>query len=248
MHSIGTTLILFFLAPFNWIVLLIIMGFIARAERFKKICFGSAIGLFLVFSNGWLLDWYASNWLPRPVRISSGISYSCGIVPGGFASPDEKGEGYFNSAADRFIEAVELFKKGVITHLLITGGNGKKDQRSFREAAWVKKQMVILGVPDSVIYTEDRSDNTADNAINAKTILDSVHLRSPYLLITSAVHMPRASLLFEKKGISIVDYPCNYDQGKAALSLASFWPSVSALSDWSYYLKETAGYWWVRLK
>ena len=152
-----------------------------------------------------------------PVVISTGIAYSCGIVPGGFASPDADENGYFNSTADRFIQAVKLYKLGEIKHILISGGNGKADKKNFREGAWVKGELTAMGIPDSVIFVEDRSNNTSDNAIYAKQILDSLQLKPPYLLITSAHHVPRASLLFKNAGIPTVAFPCNYIAGRGDL-------------------------------
>jgi uncharacterized SAM-binding protein YcdF (DUF218 family) len=247
MHPIITTFFLFLLSPFNWILLFIVLSFVIKKRRRKQICYFAAIIIFLVFSNGWLLNWYVSKWQPGPPDLPVGIDYSCGIVLGGFASPDEKGAGYFNTAADRFIQAVELYKKGIIKHLLISGGNGKLDDKHFQEGAWVKKQLGIMGVPDSVIIIEDRSVTTADNARYAGEILDSIGLKPPYVLITSALHMPRASMLFKGQGLAIIPFPCNYREGRGKLSFASFWPSPSVLSDWSFYTKETAGYLWYKL-
>jgi uncharacterized SAM-binding protein YcdF (DUF218 family) len=204
--------------------------------------------LFLVFSNQWLLDCYAKYWQPPPVAINKNVTYSCGIVPGGFASPDVDGNGYFNGSADRFIEAEKLYKLGTIRNILINGGNGKEMDKNFREGAYVKDQLVIMGIPDSVIFVEDESDNTADNARNAKRMLDSLQLKPPYLLITSAQHIPRASLLYKSAGMSVVEFPCTYIAGRNTFTLSSLLPTVSVLLTWDIYLKETAAYLFYKLK
>ena len=248
MHQLASSILTLLLSPFNWIIVLLLGGYFFRKPFLKKICKITALAIFLVFGNSFLLNWYASKWEPRPVVIPASNTYSCGIVPGGFASVDVDDNGYFNGAADRFIQALKLFKQGKITHILISGGNGKFDRKSFREGFWVKGELITMGVPDSVIFVEDRSNNTADNAFYAKQILDSAHLKPPFLLITSAYHMPRASLLFKNTGISTVPFPCNYMAGKERFTLFSLLPHFSVLDDWDSYLKEAAGYLWYKTK
>ena len=242
MHEIASSVLDFFLSPFNWIVILIIISFILRKPSSRKSFRIFALCIFIIFGNKWLLNSYAKNWQPAPVSLGNGIVYNCGIVPGGFASPDAEGNGYFNATSDRFIEVVKLFKLGKITHILISGGNGKADDKDFREGLWVKGELTEMGIPDSIIYIEDRSNNTADNAVFAKKILDSILLRQPYLLITSAVHMPRASLLFRNAGLPVTQFPCNYIDGRDVFSFSELIPKLSVLLDWNSYLKETAGY------
>ena len=248
MHHIASAFLSFLLSPFNWIVILIIAGYFFRKTSWRKICRLLALCIFILFSNQWLLDLYAKQWQPAPVIVPAGTSYSCGIVPGGFASPDADANGYFNSTADRFIQVVKLFKIGAIKHILISGGNGKIDEPGFREAAWVKQELVTLGVPDSVIFAEDRSDNTADNAVNSRRIFDSLHLPPPYLLITSAQHVPRAALLFRNAGIPVVAFPCSYVAGRGSFSASSLVPQAGILVTWDGYLKETMAYLWYKIK
>ena len=246
MHQLASSVLSFLLSPLIWIAMLIIAGFLFRKKSVKKICWVLALIIFLVFGNGWLLNWYARQYQPTPVTLAHGTTYSCGIIPGGFASPDIEGNGNFNSTADRFIQALKLFKQGHITHILVSGGNGKKELKIFREAAWVKEQFVIMGVPDSVIFVEDQSNNTAENVIHTKRILDSGHLPPPYLLISSAHHLPRAAVLYKKSGLAVVEYPCSYIAGRGISTIADLMPGIGTLQTWDIYLKETAGYLWYR--
>ena len=205
-----------------------------------------AVGIFLVFSNPVLVNWYADHWQPARKEIPAGKIYSCGIVAGGFASEDGQRKGYFNATADRFIQALKLYKQGTITHILVSGGNGKRDSKNFREGAWVENELLAMGVPDSAVLVEDRSNNTADNALNAKRIFDSTGLKPPYLLISSAHHLPRAMLLFKKMGVQTEPFPCNYIAGNSRISLSSFIPRPGVLYTWEFYFKETFGYAWYK--
>ena len=248
MHQLLSAILSFFLSPFNWMLLFLAFAFFSKKKNLKKSAFAGAVAIFFVFGNSWLLDEYAKMWQPKPVVIPEGVSYSCGLVPGGFASADSHAEGYFNSASDRFIQAVRLFKTGRIRHILISGGNSKQNEMSFREAAWAKAELMAVGIPDSVIITEDRSNHTEDNAHNTKQLLDSLSVTPPYLLITSASHMRRATLLYEKAGLAVTPFPCNYTNGRGSFSLWNLLPGPSTLLGWNTYLKETLGYWVYKLR
>jgi uncharacterized SAM-binding protein YcdF (DUF218 family) len=242
MHAIASYILSLILSPLNWIIFLLVAAYFFNKRSFKKACRIAALCIFLVFSNQLLLDWYANKWQSKPLTIKPGSVYTCGIVLGGFAGPDANGNGYFNAAADRFIQALKLYKLGEIKNILISGGNGKDQDKNFREGAWVKTQLDIMGVPDSAILVEDRSNNTFDNAFYAKQILDSLKLKPPYLLITSAFHEPRAMLLFKNAGMSTIAFPANYTEGVAKFSISSLLPQVSVLMGWDSYLKEAAGF------
>lgn len=248
MHQLASSVLSFFLSPFNWIITLLIASYFLKKRGLKKACKITVVVIFIVFGNQWLLNLYAKNWQAKRVPINTLSNFSCGIVPGGFASPDPNGDGYFNASADRFIQVVKLYKLGKIEHILISGGNGKIEQESFREGAWVKRELITFGIPDSVIFVEDKSNNTADNATNAKNILSSHRLQPPYLLITSAFHMPRASMIFKKAGLNIIPFPCNFSNGMDSFSISDLLPTPSVLLGWDLYLKETAGYLWYKLK
>jgi len=246
MHQFASAVLSGVLSPFNWLIVLLLVACMVKKRSLKKTALILALFVFIVFGNAALLNWYAKTWQPKPVVLSPSAEYSCGIVPGGFASPDADANGYFNATADRFIQAVKLYKTGHIKHILISGGNGKENEKSFREAAWVRGELVSVGIPDSVIFTEDKSNNTKENAIYSKQILDSLHLTPPYLLITSAFHMSRAALVFKKAGVDVVPFPCNYNIGRGSFSPWDLIPTPSTLLGWDSFLKETVGYWWYR--
>ena len=247
MHVLAAALAGLFLSPLNWIIILVVIQFFVN-PRAKKMCWLFVLFIFIVFGNQWLLNRYARMWNAKQRDITNDKPYNCAIVLGGFGSPDENGNGYFNSSADRFIQAVKLYKMGKVKHIIISGGNGKDSYHGFGEGKWAKEQMEIFGIPgDSVLY-EDNSDNTVDNAANVKRILDSNSLQPPYLLITSAAHIHRAAQVFKNAGIPVTEYPCNYEEGMGNFVLPDIIPDSKTLVNWNEYLKETAGYYAYRVK
>src|SRR5438105_8609282 len=113
----------YLLRPVLWIVILFIIGLLTKKTKRKKYCFRSSLILLLLFSNPFLLDQFAKWWDVKETKLPAGSAYSCAIVLGGYGSEGANKNGYFNTSADRFIQAVKLKTEGRTTHLLITGGN-----------------------------------------------------------------------------------------------------------------------------
>jgi uncharacterized SAM-binding protein YcdF (DUF218 family) len=162
-------------------------------------------------------------------------------VLGGFTGEDANGNGFFNTAADRFIEGLKLIVTGKASHILITSGNGNLLHDKFAEADWVKTQLKAFKVPDSCVLIENKSRNTIENAAFSKTIIAARHLPPPYLLVTSAFHLRRSLGIFKKAKLEVVPYPCNYMAGNGKTSPDSFIPSVEPLYKWNIYIKEVIG-------
>lgn len=228
-------------SPLNYILLLTIAGLIAKRKPWKRTLFGFAITGYLLFSSPALFNVYSRWYQPRPVTLPANSHYNFGIVAGGFGSVDAEGDGYFNSAADRFLQAVRLYKTGVVDHILISGGNSRDNDKQFREGSWARQQMVQFGVPDSVIFVEDRSTGTRENAINSKKILDSLNAKGPFVLISSAFHIPRAMKHYEDAGIEVLAYPCNYTEGRGPFKFSDLIPSFNTLLSWPRNVKEGVG-------
>ncbi len=180
----------------------------------------------------------------KPIVLHSNEKYEAGIVLGGFVSYNVKtDEAYFNPASDRFIETALLYKKGNIGKIIVAAGNGYVVKHNFQEASFVKDRLVELGIRQEDIFTDGVSRNTYENALNSKKICDSLHLKGPFLLISSAMHLPRAENLFIKQKLDIRSYPCDFMTRGIA---NNFWedyllPSSLTLNNWDIFIKELFG-------
>ncbi|MFZ8477648.1 YdcF family protein, partial [Staphylococcus aureus] len=85
-----------------------------------------------------------------------------------------------------------LYHEGKIEKILVTGGNGNLFLNEPDESSFLEKEFIRNGVKKEDIILEKKSRNTYENAIFSKKILDSLKLKPPYILITSASHMPRS--------------------------------------------------------
>jgi uncharacterized SAM-binding protein YcdF (DUF218 family) len=241
MFFILSKLLLFLILPLSWVIASLVAAFIVRKPHLKRRFFTISAMLLLVFSNPFLFNRFAYCWDIQPVPLKKTGSYSCVIVLGGFSGSDAKGNGFFNSSADRFIQGLKLIITGKASHILISGGNGKLIEGNFRESTWVKTQLQLLKVADSCIIVEDKSRNTLENAAFSKVLLNEKHLQPPYLLVTSAFHMRRSLGIFKKEKLEVIPYPCNYLAGNESISPGEFIPDSFPLYGWNFYIKEVIG-------
>lgn len=240
MFFIFSKILINLIYPFTWIITLLILSLFNRNAGLRRHYLIASISLLLIFSNPFLLNLFAKYWDINPTTPIG--SYSCAIILGGFVSEDKDGNGYFNTASDRFIQAIKLKNSGKADNLLFSGGNGNLLPGGFREADWLLTELKNYKIADSSIIIEKNSRNTLENAKFSKNLLNSKKLAPPYLLVTSAFHMRRSMFTFEKTGIDVLPYSANYIAGREKATFDTFIPSAEALLKWNIYIKEIIGF------
>ena len=245
MFFILSKLFNFIISPFNWLLIFILLTFIFKNPVKKKKLIILTVIWFLIFSNPYIIHKLTINWqVPKKVFVA-GEQYPVGIVLSGFVGFEFKSkQGYYGAASDRFIQALRLYQQKQIKKILIAGGSGSLDKtrQQFKEADFVKEQLQEMGIPAEDILCDNQSRNTYENAINSKKLLDSLQIKGPYLLITSAMHMKRSVQVFHKAGIDIIAYPCNYNAiDNPQLFSEAIIPSYKSFESWDNYLKEVVG-------
>jgi uncharacterized SAM-binding protein YcdF (DUF218 family) len=202
--------------------------------------------LFVLFTNSVIFLEFCGAWEVPGKKISSLGKYDVGIVLTGMAEYNtDLEELSIRRGGDRIWQALNLYHKGKIKKILITGDNGYVTDRGLHEATQFKKVLVSWGIPEQDIITEERSRNTYENAVETKKILERSypHLKKR-LLITSGTHMKRSLACFEK-----LEFPCESFSTDLHTGPKStyYWdqyliPNVSVLSDWNKLTKEWFGY------
>ena len=237
-------LLLYLFKPLTWIILIFIYALLAKNLHRKKLAFRITLGLLVFFTNPFIYKTLVAAYEVKPVQLAPSQTFNTAILLGGMVSYN-KGEhkGYFNNVADRFIQTALLYKQGHVRTVLVAAGNGHITENNFSEAAFIKDQLIQLGIPADKIYTDSQSRNTMENAEYAKRLADSAGLGGPYLLISSAMHLRRAEKAFRKVGIEPALYPCNFlEQEKGNNFLEDYlMPSSEAFSRWDNLLKEWLG-------
>jgi uncharacterized SAM-binding protein YcdF (DUF218 family) len=145
-------------------------------------------------------------------------------------------------AGDRVLEAARLWREGRAPLVVACGGSL---DGSPPEASSLAALLQFLGVPPDAILEELRSRNTHENAVEAWRVLEPRGARR-ILLVTSALHMPRAAALFRAQGFEVVPAPTDWlivDPGpRSRLGVAlSLLPNVESLAITTRALREWLG-------
>jgi uncharacterized SAM-binding protein YcdF (DUF218 family) len=117
-----------------------------------------------------------------------------------------------NSSAERMTMAVALWQRHAGLQLVFTGGEGLLFGTGPTEAERARAFFASLAVPQAALTLESRSTNTYENALFTRE-LPGLDARKPWLLMTSAWHMPRAMATFQKAGWNVTPYPVDFRTG-----------------------------------
>ncbi len=175
--------------------------------RSTKICFLIAPLLLYLFSIQPVSDWLCCQVEKKVVPLSEtqdageiAVTPSRVVVLAGGArdsnSPVSSRLSY--QALGRLVGAVDLWKLFPESQLIFTGTSRETEaMRAFAEQ---------LSVPAESIWEETESRDTKDHAIHLKPVLGD----EPFLLVTSATHLPRALALFRGQDLDPTPAPVDF--------------------------------------
>jgi uncharacterized SAM-binding protein YcdF (DUF218 family) len=106
----------------------------------------------------------------------------------------------------RTAEGIALYKNGWADTIIFSGA--AQDKTGLSNAAAMRIQALEAGVPSDVIYVDEFSEDTSQNAENTQSIFER-HQIDRAILVTSGYHQRRANLEFEKRadGVEILNHP-----------------------------------------
>lgn len=169
----------------------------------------------MAFAIAWSGVWsipQASDWLRGhlesryPVVAEATLPRADAIVVlggGHYGWVDRPGVGLEQLENSRIAAGARAWQAGRAPRVILSGGGARgKDSEARTMAHAIGK----LGVPVSALVLEERSRDTRDNARYTAALLGPGGMRR-VLLVTSSLHMPRASLLFREAGMEVVPVP-----------------------------------------
>jgi uncharacterized SAM-binding protein YcdF (DUF218 family) len=245
MFFILSKILAFIITPILWIVVLLLIAVFSKNQKRKRRTLITAVILLFFFTNSFLFDEAMRRWEIPAVNDSELSSpYDAGIVLGGLLRIDRKlNRLQFEHRNDRLMQAVILYKKGIIRKIFFTSGSGSLEYPEMKEAPLAKRFLLDIGIPETDIIIESESNNTYENAVFSKPLLDSNFTGRKFLLITSASHMRRSLGCFHKAGIEVTAYSTDRMSGPRKFSFDHvFIPNGSTLSAWDSLLHEMIGY------
>ena len=209
-----------FLQPICWIIVLLIVSYFTKSKKVRKISFSINIFLILLLTNGKFTNFFYNSWeIQYPPKNNQtyqlGVVLTGGIIQSNFSHDSTI---HFASQSDRLMQAIILYKQGIIKKIIISGGNvsiaGNLINDFTRESYKSEQFLKMVGIPDSCIIIENKSRNTRENALFSKRMLTNLKLENKKIaLITSAYHMKRSAACFTKVSITFDMFPA-IKQGK----------------------------------
>jgi len=126
--------------------------------------------------------------------------------------------------------------------VLAAGGRPKADEDP-SEAELMKDILEgEFGIPQ--VLTETTSRDTWENAVNSAALLRERHINT-ILLVTNAVHLPRAVAAFQAQGLVVIPAPTLFFNDQPhPFDFQSWLPSVTAIAEIHYAGYEWLGQWW----
>ena len=147
----------------------------------------------------------------------------------------------FNEYNDRLLNTIELFHKGVIKNIIITGASGSLSS-DMKEADILKSFLIRIGVPSEKIIVENQSKNTYENATYTEMKCKELEMdKYSFLLITSDYHMRRSLSCFKKTKLNITPFVKKSDEFHFDLEYLIV-PQTNILFKWKVLFHEIVGY------
>lgn len=232
-----------------WVLALAVLGFWGSSQRLRRI---SLVMLWAGMAVLGVLGFKAvPDALLRPLENQYGVpteqdinQHVGAIVLGGaIQHPDVfavRGEVPLGEAAERMSTPVGLLRRHPHLKLVFSGGEGRLLTTGTTEAELAQAFYLAQGVDMARVTLEGGSRTTRENAQQVARVLGQ-RCKEPWLLVTSAWHMPRSMAEFEAVGCNVTAYPVDFRTGHRT-SLTEY-SLAHGLVRWQTALHEWLGLW-----
>jgi SanA protein len=110
----------------------------------------------------------------------------------------------------RINATVELYQKGKIDFVLVSGDNGNEN---YDEPTDFKNELIKKGIPENKIFLDYAGFRTLDSVVRAKEIFGQINIT----VISQKFHNERAIYLAEKNGVSAIGFNAKDLSGRYGL-------------------------------
>jgi uncharacterized SAM-binding protein YcdF (DUF218 family) len=177
-----------------------------------------------------LLDPKTADPYDAIVVLTSGVVTAEGLVP--FPSVDE----YMFRRLDEAWRLYRIRRKPII----VSGGHVNPFTPDKNENKIARDFLTKWGVPATDVSGEAASRDTFESAVQVQKLLKEKGYKR-YLLVTSAVHMPRSMLVFGRLAPEPIPAPGDFSVRKLGPTPFDFFPNESAARQLFVTLHEYAG-------
>lgn len=154
----------------------------------------------------------------------------------------------FTDGVDRLLVALDLFRAGRASHIILTGKSALIEHKGTAESEDLRAYLIAHGVPADRVLIETESRNTIEN-FEAGLTLAKAHRLHRVFLVTSAFHMYRAMATLDQVRLAnfadtpfeITPFPCDYRSDRLRSGIEAYVPSAHAMFKSSISIKEYMG-------
>lgn len=199
------------LIPINLSASLLLAAVVFYLIKFNKIA-----ACLIIFAGLWFFAWslpivsiYAGSFLENQHNNLALKQYknAQAIVVLGGNTANSRGNWFEppkrDTAVLRSDKAINLYQANKANLIIVSGA---ALDGGISEAGIIANKMKLLGIPADHIIQENDSQTTRENAIFTAKILDQLNIHE-FLLVTSALHMPRSFASFKKLGYEPIAAP-----------------------------------------
>jgi len=218
---IAAKLLAFLTQPLAWVALLMLAAVLLVRRRPKTSQRLGAAALALLLLLGWeplpdaLIRHLEAQYPALPASTDL-TAYAGVVVLGGALEPayvwTHPGQSALNDAAERMTEVLPLLRRQPALKVLFTGGEGELFGNGLPEAGRAERFFSSQGIAPRQVLFESASRTTFENALLSKSV-PGINPAQPWLLMTSAWHMPRAMATFRQNGWNVSAYPVDFRAG-----------------------------------
>jgi uncharacterized SAM-binding protein YcdF (DUF218 family) len=220
----------FFLEPFTFGFLILLLAFIFllfnNYKKAKSILFVGLIFIFLIsnslFSN-FLISPLENQYKNQKNVDISKVEYIL-LLGGDFES--------------RAYEVIKLSLKLKDAKIITSGYAGKM---MISDALYAKNELISLGINENRIIMQEKPKDTIEEAKSIKELLNN----KPFILVTSAYHMPRAMKIFQMQGLNPIAVPTDFTVKEQK---SNSYLSINDLRKVSIAIHEYIGLAWFKIK
>jgi uncharacterized SAM-binding protein YcdF (DUF218 family) len=232
----------YILMPYTWVFVLLCCAIFSKNAQHKKRAIIISLSLLFFFSNPFLINLMMLQWEPAPVAFEKLEKYDYAVVLTGVTIQKKPYDRvFFHKGADRATQTLQLYKKGLVSKILITGGKPGIIDYGVAESEILKDFFVMAGVPATNVITEVKAKNTYENAKFTAEILNKIAFGKKVLLVTSAFHMNRSVACFKKAGLNFDIFPVDYYTHDPVWSDVFEFPNTYPFQLWSILIHEWIG-------
>ncbi len=240
------------LFPLNFCLLILLSGFFllwfTQKKRAGKIIISIGIIPLLVLSYAPFADTLLHSLENRhppllDIELVSDIKWV--VILGGGNTSDPKlplSSRLSESSLVRLVEGIRIHNQLKNSRLLLSGASVFDSESNAKAMAAMASH---LGVKAKDMLLESFSRDTKDQA----RLIQKIVKEDRFILVTSASHMPRSMMLFQKLGMQPIPGPTDFSiKEKQRLNPSMFFPNIKNLAKVQKLIYEYLGIAWSKIR